>query len=89
MKSWLIRMESASIWNHEQKQEEDVLKLLDQIMASFEQFQMKSRKPQDIFVFHSAGLNREQKINLLDQLIQEKQRQVGHRSDDYETKDRH
>ncbi len=89
MKRWLIQTEASSIWNREHKTKEDVLKLLDQIMESFGQFQIKSRKPQDIFVFHSSGLNREQKLDLLDQLIQEKQRKVGFHSDDHETKDQH
>lgn len=87
MKSWLIQTEASSIWNHEHKREKEVLKLLDQIMDSFGQFQIKSRKPQDIFIFHSSGLNRQQKLDLLDQLIQEKQRKVVFHSTEHETKD--
>lgn len=77
MKRWMVQLDAESIWNHETKTQEQVLALLDQIMVSFERFHLSSRRPQDLSVFNSAGLNREQKLNLLDQLIFEKQRKNG------------
>ena len=46
-------------------------------MANLALFHLNSRKPQDLSVFNSARLNREQKIDLLDQLILESQRKNG------------
>lgn len=80
MKRWMIQTEADSIWNQEKRTEEEVLRLLDAVMASFEQFYLTSRKPQDLSIFHSTGLNRDQKLDLLEQLIQEKQRKYGIRS---------
>nr|MCR5163670.1 toprim domain-containing protein [Thermoguttaceae bacterium] len=77
MKSWLVQMEADNIWNRENKTEEQVRALLEPIMANFALFHLNSRKPQDLSVFNSARLNREQKIDLLDQLIQEAQRKNG------------
>ena len=74
MKSWLVQMEAENIWNRENKTEEQVRALLEPIMANFALFHLNSRKPQDLSVFNSARLNREQKIDLLDQLILETQR---------------
>ncbi|MBO5436504.1 MAG: toprim domain-containing protein [Thermoguttaceae bacterium] len=85
MKRWMIQTEADSIWNQEKRTEEEVLRLLDTIMASFEQFYLMSRKPQDLSIFHSSKLNRDQKLDLLEQLIQEKQRKNGIRSVDPES----
>ena len=46
-------------------------------MANFALFHLNSRKPQDLSVFNSARLNRDQKIDLLNQLILESQRKNG------------
>ena len=83
MKSWLVQMEAENIWNRESKTEEQVKGLLEPIMANFALFHLNSRKPQDLSVFNSARLNREQKINLLEQLILETQRKNGLSSENH------
>jgi len=77
MKSWLVQMEMENIWNRESKSEAEVQALLEPIMANFALFHLNSRKPQDLSVFNSVSLDREQKISLLAQLIQETQRKNG------------
>ena len=77
MKRWLVEMEAENIWNRENKTEEQVRELLEPIMANFALFHLNSRKPQDLSVFNSARLNRDQKIDLLNQLILETQRKSG------------
>ena len=76
-------MEAENIWNRESKTEEQVKGLLEPIMANFALFHLNSRKPQDLSVFNSARLNREQKINLLEQLILETQRKNGLSSENH------
>lgn len=77
MKSWLVQLEAENIWNRENKTEDQVRALLEPIMANFALFHLNSRKPQDLSVFNSARLNRDQKIDLLNQLILESQRKNG------------
>ncbi len=72
MKSWIVQLEAESVWRYETKTEEDVLLMIDQIMANSNKFYTNSRRPQDLSLFHSASLNRDQKLDLLDQLWLEK-----------------
>ncbi|MDO4627697.1 MAG: CHC2 zinc finger domain-containing protein [Planctomycetia bacterium] len=72
MKSWIVQLDAESVWHHERKTEEQVLLIIEQIMANSNKFYTDSRRPQDMSLFHSASLNRDQKLDLLDQLWLEK-----------------
>ncbi len=72
MKSWIVQLDAESVWHQEKKTEEQVLLIIEQIMANSNKFYTDSRKPQDLSLFHSTNLNRDQKLDLLDQLWMEK-----------------
>ncbi len=89
MKSWIITLDASSIWNREKYGIEQVVTFLEQTITNFERFQMESRKFVDLSVFNSTKLNTEQKLDLLDALILEKQHKNGifPEETEYETTD--
>ncbi|MDO4575619.1 MAG: CHC2 zinc finger domain-containing protein [Planctomycetia bacterium] len=74
VKSWLVELVDTSVWESEDKTDEEIARILQKLLDDYERFQMNGRKLRNLEAFRASQLDESQKIAMLDQLIRDRRK---------------
>ncbi|MDO4551063.1 MAG: CHC2 zinc finger domain-containing protein [Planctomycetia bacterium] len=74
--SWLVSLEEKSALKLNRKTDEELMAVLEELLSSYERFQLQSQKLVHTSVFRSQDLDEEQKASMLEELIQEARKKL-------------
>lgn len=77
MKNWTLEEEARSMWRHESKSQDDVSRLLDELIANFELHHYEGAKLRLKEAFQNPKVEDSQKAGMLENLILQKKRVTG------------